>query len=360
MERRSMCSESVPLLTAKPIKLKSCSTSESYMFRTAWELAVQLAAERITSKGRGDRRQLSDATKLALASETTPQHYKARKRDTPGPNLDKTHDSSLAAECHTPSQNSEPILHYPQNVPSPPALRSSGDDPRRQNHDGDISQTNGARPGSPGRWTEPDIEMSDISLRDVESEPPPPNDESGDNITQAIRPQKVTSIFSLPLCGIAVFLAPVNIVSGMTASHGDNWKLAFVGFFISWLVIGTAWLFLDLRGLQRSRFTKRCLWHLGGCAVSLYFFMSILHITSDHLPQWLPTIIDCGIGASLGFQAIPSSARERVGEAITSVIGGIFGGTQVIVRRDEERHLSENEPSSTRRRRADIEEGLVS
>lgn len=105
---------------------------------------------------------------------------------------------------------------------------------------------------------------------------------------------------------------------------------------------------------------RRCLWHLGGCAASLYFFMSILHITSDNLPQWLPTIIDCGIGASLGFQAIPSSARERVGEAITSVIGGIFSGTQVIVRRDEERHLSENEPSSTRRRRADIEEGLVS
>jgi hypothetical protein len=149
-------------------------------------------------------------------------------------------------------------------------------------------------------------------------------------------------------------------------------------FFISWLVIGTAWLFLDLRGLQRSRFTKfvprllatfrktnqncnrRCLWHLGGCAASLYFFMSVLHITSDNLPQWLPTIIDCGIGASLGFQAIPSSARERVGEVITSVIGGIFDGTQVIVRRDEERLLSENEPSLTRRRRADVEEGLVS
>lgn len=88
--------------------------------------------------------------------------------------------------------------------------------------------------------------------------------------------------------------------------------------------------------------------------------MSVLHITSENLPQWLPTIIDCGIGVSLGLQAIPTSARERIGDAITSVIGGVFGGTQVMLRRDEERLLSENESSSTRRRQADIEEGLDS
>jgi hypothetical protein len=213
----------------KSIKPESCSTFESYMLRAAWERAGQLAAERITSLGRGDRRQLSNTTKLALASETKTQHYKARKRGSHEPNLDKLSDSSLLADVYAPSRNLEPIVHCPQNVPSPPALRTSGDNPPRQNHDGVTSQTNGPRTGSPGRWIGPDIEMSDISLRDVESEPPPPNDDPGDNITQAVSPQKVTSIFSLPLCGIAVFLAPVNIVSGMTASHGDNWKLAFVG-----------------------------------------------------------------------------------------------------------------------------------
>jgi hypothetical protein len=224
-----MYSESVPLLTIKPIKLESCTAFERHMFRAAWLFVEQLAAERISSIGGGNRRQLSDATKIALASETKPQHYKARKRDTRGPNLDKLYDSSLAAEGYAPSQNSEQIVHCPQNVSSTPPLRTSGDDPPRQNHDGSTTQLNGPRPGSPGRRTEPDIEMSDISLRDVESEPPPPNHEPGDNTTQATSPQKVTSMFSLPLCGIAVFLAPVNIVSGMTASHGDTWKLTFVG-----------------------------------------------------------------------------------------------------------------------------------
>jgi uncharacterized membrane protein len=38
-----------------------------------------------------------------------------------------------------------------------------------------------------------------------------------------------SSILKVSLSGVAVFLAPVIIVSGMTASHGDNWKLAFVG-----------------------------------------------------------------------------------------------------------------------------------
>jgi len=223
-------SESLHLLMTKPIKLESCPTFEGYMLRAAWKLAAQPAAERITSTGRGDRRQLSDATKFALASETKLQHYKARKRDTHKPNLDRICDSSLAAEEYAPSRNSEPIVRCPQDVPSPPSSRTSVDDPPRENHNGSTTQLNDPRPGSSGGRIGPDIEieMSDISLRDVESEPPPPNDEPGDNGTQTIT-HKVTSMFSLPLCGIAVFLAPVNIVSGMTASHGDNWKLAFVG-----------------------------------------------------------------------------------------------------------------------------------
>ncbi len=213
----------------KPIKLESCTTFERHMFRAAWEIVGQLAAERMTSMGRVDRRQLSDATKLALASETKSQHYKARKQNNQGPNLDKICDLSLAADEYAPSRHSEPIVHCPQNDLSTPTLQTRGDDPLRQNHDGSITQLNGPQPGPPDRWTGPDIEMSDISLRHAESEPPPPNYEPGDNITQAINPQKVTSMFSLPLCSIVVFLAPVNIVSGMTASHGDTWKLAFVG-----------------------------------------------------------------------------------------------------------------------------------
>jgi hypothetical protein len=35
---------------------------------------------------------------------------------------------------------------------------------------------------------------------------------------------------TLPLHASAVFLAPVIIVSGMTAVQGDKWKLMFIGY----------------------------------------------------------------------------------------------------------------------------------
>lgn len=86
----------------------------------------------------------------------------------------------------------------------------------------------------------------------------------------------------------------------------------------------------------------------------------MLHITSDNLPQWLPTIVDCGLGASLGIQNIPLAARNKVGDVIREVIASIFGGTQVIVRGDEVELLQRNEPSSSpRRRRPDIETGSM-
>jgi hypothetical protein len=87
--------------------------------------------------------------------------------------------------------------------------------------------------------------------------------------------------------------------------------------------------------------------------------MWILQITSDSLPQWLPIVIDCGVGASLGFQNIPASARNRVGQAISGVIGNIFGGTQVTIRTDEQLLLQRDEASSSRRRRSDIETGSM-
>jgi hypothetical protein len=32
------------------------------------------------------------------------------------------------------------------------------------------------------------------------------------------------------ICGTSIFLAPIVIVSGMTASHGDDWKRIFFGY----------------------------------------------------------------------------------------------------------------------------------
>src|SRR5258708_6096182 len=104
---------------------------------------------------------------------------------------------------------------------------------------------------------------------------------------------------------------------------------------------------------------RRSFWHLGGCAASLYFFMSILHITCDNLPQWLPTIINWGVGTSLGFQNIPAAARHQVGKSISGVIGSIFGGTQVIIRQDEQQLLPRDDSTPSRRHRPDIETGSM-
>ncbi len=91
----------------------------------------------------------------------------------------------------------------------------------------------------------------------------------------------------------------------------------------------------------------------------MWFYMSILHLSSNNLPQWLPTVIDCGVGASLGLQNIPAAARNRAGEVFSGFIGNTFGVTQVIVRRDEEQLSDGDDAQSSRRRRQDIETGSI-
>ncbi|KAN0112333.1 hypothetical protein V8E51_005284 [Hyaloscypha variabilis] len=270
-------------------------------------------------------------------------------------NIGKVFYHHLLSTPGLPSrQNLTPASHLSQGV-LPPSVPPTIANIPPSNQDDRPTQVNSA-PNPPPIEYRLDIEQSDPFPREEESPPPP--DEGGENNRELrSEEERHQSLFLLPLYGIAVFLGPVNIVSGMTASHGDNWKLAFVGSFVVWLVVGTTWLFLDLHGLQRASLTKRCLWHVAGCIAALYFFMSVLHITSDNLPQWLPTIIDCGVGTSLGFQNIPASARHRVGESITSIIGGIFGGTQVVVRREEQQPLQSVQSSASRGRRADIEMG---
>jgi hypothetical protein len=136
---------------------------------------------------------------------------------------------SLAGEGHSSPRRSTPVQR-PHGASSLQALRTSVNSPPRQSHDGGTSQANHSRPGSPSRRSAPDIELIDTSSREVE-EQPPPDEAFGHNRTQSVRRGRPPCMFSLRLylCGIAVFLGPVNIVSGMTASHGDNWKLAFVG-----------------------------------------------------------------------------------------------------------------------------------
>ncbi|KAE9376090.1 hypothetical protein N431DRAFT_454672 [Stipitochalara longipes BDJ] len=239
-----------------------------------------------------------------------------------------SHQHSLFAAILTSPRNLSPNSPPSQTTLHPTVPSTIADNPPL-NHQDDRPTQASRPPGSPPIRLRPEIEPTGLFSRDADA-PPPPEEIVEDDRAQRIGEERCGSMLLLPLCGIAIFLGPVNIVSGMTASHGDNWKLAFVG---------------------------RCLWHVVGCAASLYFFMSVLHITSDNLPQWLPTIIDCGIGTSLGFQNIPASARHRVAESVTSVIGSIFGGTQVVIRTDEQQPLQGVQAASSRGRRSDIEMG---
>ena len=94
---------------------------------------------------------------------------------------------------------------------------------------------------------------------------------------------------------------------------------------------------------------RRCLWHLGCCIALLWFFISTLQITSDNLPQWIPTAVDCGLGASLGLQNIPASSRNRIGRLIGNILSGIFSGIQGTLRQSTEPLLPRDEPSGSSR-----------
>jgi hypothetical protein len=118
-------------------------------------------------------------------------------------------------------------LPLSQATSLPTVLHTSADDHPLRSHDGRPVQFNSSRTGSPSIPSEPDIELNDMSVRG--EEPPPPDEELGHSRTEPTMEGGRRSVLSPPLGGIALFLAPVIIVSGMTASHGDNWKLAFVG-----------------------------------------------------------------------------------------------------------------------------------
>lgn len=135
---------------------------------------------------------------------------------------------SLDEGPYIPRRRSPAIFQTSQNTSPPPSVRASADNPPLQRHDGRTSQLNRSQPRSPYISAGPDIELSGLSSREVE-EPPPPGRGFENTRTQGLGEESYRSMFSLLLCSIAIFLAPVNIVSGMTASHGDNWKLAFVG-----------------------------------------------------------------------------------------------------------------------------------
>lgn len=63
---------------------------------------------------------------------------------------------------------------------------------------------------------------------------------------------------------------------------------------------------------------------------SLAFFTSVLGISSDNLPQWIPLAIDCGLAASIGLQSIPSETRTQLGVYIRNIVGSLLGSTTYV------------------------------
>lgn len=64
----------------------------------------------------------------------------------------------------------------------------------------------------------------------------------------------------------------------------------------------------------------------------IYTFITTIQLTSTDLPQWIPLIIDSGLGASIGIQNIPVEPRRRAIKIVGEYAGSLCGGCQLNVR----------------------------
>ncbi|KAF7896330.1 hypothetical protein EAF00_006344 [Botryotinia globosa] len=131
------------------------------------------------------------------------------------------------------------------------------------------------------------------------------------------------------------FLAPVNILSGMMAPEDEGWSLVFVCVFLLWLLLLPIGLILSTRMNPLGILDiTNALWHLACCILMFYFFSSILQISSTLLPQWIPTILDCGFGLSLGVQNLPTAYLYGMRDWAMNMVGSLCGGDQPTFRRE--------------------------
>ena len=77
---------------------------------------------------------------------------------------------------------------------------------------------------------------------------------------------------------------------------------------------------------------------------AFYFFVSILHINSDNLPQWVPAIIDSGIGISFALQSIPADSMKRLCQYSQSLVTSTCGATQINIHQLTESLLPQVQP----------------
>ncbi|APA12313.1 hypothetical protein sscle_09g070830 [Sclerotinia sclerotiorum 1980 UF-70] len=160
--------------------------------------------------------------------------------------------------------------------------------------------------------TAPEVSLSQFT-RPHENNPEDQNpdseaiqDDSGRN--RSYSPGILRVLFAILI--IECILAPVNILSGMMASEGKIWSLVFV----------------CIHSLEMLNITKSTLWHLGCCILIFYFFCSVLKISSSLLPQWIPTIVDCGLGFSIGMQSLPRDYLHGLRDWAIEVVGSLCSG----------------------------------
>ncbi|KAF7858536.1 hypothetical protein EAF04_009136 [Stromatinia cepivora] len=141
-------------------------------------------------------------------------------------------------------------------------------------------------------------------------------------------PGRLRAIFAIII--VECILAPVSILSGMMVSEGEGWSLVFVCAFLLWLILLSIRLVLytGMHSLEMLNVTKSTLWHLGCCILMFYFFSSVLQISSSPLPQWIPTILDCGLGLSIGMQSLPREYLHGLRDWAAEIFSSLCGGGQ--------------------------------
>lgn len=124
---------------------------------------------------------------------------------------------------------------------------------------------------------------------------------------------------------IASILAPVTYLAGLIANEDGNWRTAFFMLFSTWLIVIGIGVLIDLSNRNQVELIKRPLWHAGCCLLIMFIIVSTVEPPPEQVPQWIPVIIDLGLGISIGLQELPPDTRKRVFGYVTDLLGSIYG-----------------------------------
>ncbi|KAE9374908.1 hypothetical protein N431DRAFT_465133 [Stipitochalara longipes BDJ] len=141
------------------------------------------------------------------------------------------------------------------------------------------------------------------------------------------------SHFRLGCWVVMLYSGFATIVTGTSAGkYGGGWIVASLVSYTLWSVTTSALVAFDLWRAQAR--TKAVLSHLGCCAISLYFFSSLLHIASADLPPFIPNTINLGLIGSLVFQQMSPNFEGQMFGLVANVFGLAYSPRPSHARRD--------------------------